>query len=84
MQLTIEPIWPLLRVVLAVAALVVLVLTTYPKRVRHLRPFDRRLLIGLRLTMVALLAIAMLRPVAHIRNEEPKKRFLLIVTDRSQ
>jgi hypothetical protein len=48
MKLIFEPVWSWPWVVLAIACLAILVLSTYPRRVRHLPTFTRRLLIGLR------------------------------------
>lgn len=84
MNLSLEPIWPLPLVALAILALLGLVLLTYPQRVRHLRPWDRRLLIGLRLFAVALIAIAMLRPVIKVRRPDGETRYLYIVADSSR
>ncbi|MEO1996004.1 MAG: hypothetical protein ABGZ17_12085, partial [Planctomycetaceae bacterium] len=57
-----EPIWSWPIVLAAVLSLMGLVLWTYPPRVRHLSPFRRRSLLGLRLAAVCALAFAMLRP----------------------
>lgn len=84
MKITFDPIWPLPWVILAIAGLLLLVLRTYPSRVRHLRARDRRVLIGLRLATVAVLAIAMLRPVLHIRKTEDEPRTLYILADSSR
>lgn len=84
MNLTIEPIWPLYRVLITIAALIVLVLITYPQRVRHLRPFDRRLLIGVRLAVIGLIAVAMFRPAMRIRSTDNETRFLYILADSSR
>ena len=43
MKFTVDPVWPLPWVILAIAGLLALVLWTYPQRVRHLRAWDRRL-----------------------------------------
>ncbi|GAB4158805.1 MAG: hypothetical protein Tsb009_36070 [Planctomycetaceae bacterium] len=86
MKFDYQPIWPTYRVLLVVAALVVLVLTTYPKRIRHLRPFDRRLLLGLRLATVGLIALAMLRPAIKVPRSEnsDEKQILYILADSSR
>jgi len=81
-----QPIWPLPWVLLVIAGLVALVLTTYPPRIRHLRPGVRRLLLGMRLAAVALLALAMLRPYVTIENsaDDGKTRVLYIIADSSR
>ncbi|MFQ5734194.1 MAG: hypothetical protein ACE5KM_19835 [Planctomycetaceae bacterium] len=84
MDFTLEPIWPLPWVVLAILGLLAFVLLTYPQRVRHLRPWDRRLLVGLRLFAVALIAVAMLRPVVLVRKSDSEIRYLYIVADSSR
>lgn len=84
MNFTLEPIWPVYRITVVIAALVALVVLTYPKRVRHLQPFDRRLLIGLRLATIGLIALAMFRPVLHVKSEEQNTRFIYILADSSR
>jgi hypothetical protein len=84
MSLTFEPIWPWLLVLPAVVALVVMVLVTYPRRVRHLPTFSRRLLIGLRLAAAIGLALAMLRPSLQFRETDQQPSILYVVTDQSR
>ena len=84
MELKLEPVWPLWVVIPTIAGLLALVLLTYPQRLRHLKPWDRRLLLGLRLAGVALLALAMLRPYVLLPKTEGETRFLYIIADRSR
>eukprot|EP00913_Durusdinium_trenchii_P019521 g18351.t1 len=51
---------------------------------QHMRAFDRRLLIGLRLATIGLIALAMFRPVLHIRSQEKNTRFVYILADSSR
>jgi hypothetical protein len=71
-------------VILAIAGLLAVVLWTYPARVRHLKRWERWLLIGLRTATVLVLAIAMLRPVIHVRKSEDQTRILYILADSSR
>lgn len=85
MKLTFAPIWPWFWIVLTIAGLVALVLWTYPARVRHLNPGMRRLLIGLRLATVGVIALFLIRPELHIRrDQQDEPRYLYIVADRSR
>lgn len=78
MNLVVSPVWPWQVVTLVALFLLALVLTTYPSRVRHLAVGQRRVLIGLRLTLVALLIMAMLRPEI-VHSETSRQRAVLIV-----
>lgn len=84
MRFTVDPVWPLPLVILAIAGLFAVVLWTYPARVRHLKRWERWLLIGLRTATVIVLAIAMLRPVIHVRKSEEQTRMLYILADSSR
>jgi len=84
MKFTIDPVWPLPWVILAIAVLLGVVLWTYPQRVRHLKPWERWLLVGLRTATVVVLAIAMLRPVIHVRKAEDQTRILYLLADSSR
>jgi len=79
-----EPIWPWPIVLAAVLSLVGLVLWTYPARVRHLSPFRRRCLLGLRLAAVCLLAFAMLRPGVELRESEQGTATLIVLADATR
>ncbi|MCA9041803.1 MAG: hypothetical protein KDA65_15725 [Planctomycetaceae bacterium] len=62
-----------------------LVLWTYPPRVRHHSPFTRRLLITLRLASVLILSIAMFRPGLTLENEtESEPGELIVLADASR
>ena len=70
--------------ILLIIGLITLVLTTYPKRVRHFSPTIRRLLIGLRLTTVLLLAFMLLRPSIEFSDQTRQQSWLYIVADASR
>ena len=61
-----------------------MVLATYPRRVRHLPVFYRRLLLGLRLAAVVVLALAMLRPAIQLSETDKKSAVLIVLTDASR
>ncbi len=84
MHLIVEPAWSWPTVVIATAALVALVLLTYPSAVRNLSPFHRRFLLGLRLASVVALVLAMIRPALELRNTDRTRAALYIATDTSQ
>ena len=83
-SLTFEPIWPWMVAAPAVVLLLLMVLLTYPQRVRHLPPFTRRLLIGARLAAAVALSLAMLRPSLQFRETEQQPAILYVVTDSSR
>ncbi len=84
MKFVVEPIWPWWWVVTAIACLALLVLMTYPRRVRHLPKMTRRLLLGLRAASVFMLALAMLRPAIEIRDTNQNTAVIYIVGDSSR
>lgn len=84
MKLVIDPIWSWPLVVIAVAALLAIVLLTYPPRIRHLPQSYRRLLLGLRLLAAVLLGLAMLRPAIQLRETDRESFVLLVVGDASR
>ncbi len=84
MRVIVEPVWPWITVIAAVAGLVALVLLTYPSRVRHLPKLHRRLLLSLRLASVAALALAMLRPALEFRNTDMARAIFYFLGDASQ
>lgn len=94
MRISLNPIWPFhdsapLWVPYAFVAvvgllLVLLVLLTYPRRVRQLKPGLRAALLALRLAAAGVLVLAMLRPAIRIRTEEDETRYLYIVADASR
>lgn len=66
------------------AGLLLLVLVTYPPRVRHLPARTRRLLIGARLAAALMLIFAMLRPEIQFVETDTQSATLLIAADSSR
>ena len=64
-------------------ALLLVVVVTYPPRVRHLSVGWGRLLLGLRLLAALVLVFAMLRPALRFTETDTESAQLLIVTDVS-
>jgi uncharacterized membrane protein len=84
MKLVFDPIWSWWLVALVVGGLLAMVFLIYPKRVRHLPAFYRRLLIGLRLATVLVLTAAMLRPGIQWRDKDQSSSVFLVLTDASR
>ena len=84
MQIVFDPIWGWPLTMAVIAGLFALVLTTYPRRVRHLPTLYRRLLPGLRLVAVLALAFAMLRPAIQLQRTDRNTAKLLVVVDDSR
>ncbi|MBW3543229.1 MAG: glutamine amidotransferase [Planctomycetes bacterium] len=82
--IAIRPVWSWPLVAAVAAGLVLVVLLTYPQRVRHLSPGWRRTLLGLRLTAAIVLALALLRPEIHFRGEDDSEAALVVLVDRSR
>jgi hypothetical protein len=83
-ELLVEPVWSWPLVLLASAALIGVVLLTYPQRVAHLPPFWRRLLIGLRLLTAIVLIFALLRPALRYSDVDKQAAQLIVLTDASR
>ena len=83
MKLVLDPIWSWPLVAVVIGGLLAMVLVTYPPRIRHLPPFYRRLLLGLRLLAAVVLALAMLRPAIERRETDRQTAKLLIIVDIS-
>lgn len=83
-ELIVDPVWSWPLVLLASAVLIGVVLLTYPQRVRHLPPFRRRLLIGLRLTTALLLIFAMFRPAVRYSRMDEQAAQLVVLMDASR
>lgn len=79
-----EPVWSWPLTVLAAVALIVVVLVTYPPRVRHLPPFWRRFLIGMRLAAALLLIWALFRPSVRFEEIDSQAAQLVVLTDVSR
>ncbi|MFK7776535.1 MAG: glutamine amidotransferase [Gimesia sp.] len=84
MKPILEPIWSWPVMTLIIIALISLVLITYPKRVKHLSPLLRRLLIGLRLFTVFVLVFMLLRPAIELTDKTTRQSWLYILADSSR
>ncbi len=83
-RFVLEPVWSWALVTLVASALLLLVLVTYPPRVRHLPLRTRRILIGLRLFAALLLVVAMLRPELRFTERLKSETTLAILVDSSR
>lgn len=83
-RFVLEPAWSWPVVVLIAIGLVMLVLLTYPPRVRHLPLGTRRTLIGLRLVAAVLLIFAMLRPEIQYSETDTRDAVLYVLGDKSR
>jgi hypothetical protein len=83
-EFVVEPVWSWPLVVLAGAALIGIVLVTYPPRVRHLPPLWRRTLIGLRLLAALVLIFAMLRPAVRYSEIDKQAARIVVLMDASR
>ncbi len=84
LQLRFDPIWPWPIVLLVAAGLVVTVVRSYPRRIRHLPRLLQRSLLGLRLAAVVLLIWAMFRPSLVVSETDERAGQLVIVGDYSR
>ena len=84
MKLVLDPIWSWPLVAVVIGGLLAMVLVTYPPRIRHLSPFYRRLLLGLRLLAAVMLALAMLRPAIQRRETDHLTAVLLVIGDATR
>lgn len=84
MPLTIEPVWPWPIVILTSIGLVVLVVLTYRVQLAAQPLATSRILLGLRLTTVAVLVFAMLRPALQKSEVDESKVQMLVLADVSR
>lgn len=83
-EFLVEPVWSWPLVLLASAALIGVVLATYPQRVAHLPPFWRKLLIGLRIVTALVLIFAMVRPAIRYTEIDRQAAQFLVLADASR
>ncbi len=83
MKLAFAPIWPWPLVVLACILMLFVVRVGYPRRIRHLPAFWRRLLVGLRIAIVLLITSWLLRPAAVLESNDRSDAVLYVVMDGS-
>ncbi|SFI18454.1 hypothetical protein [Planctomicrobium piriforme] len=83
MRFLVEPVWSWPWIGVAAAAMLALVLLTYPPRVRSLPPRWRYTLIGLRLLTALVLIFAMLRPSIQIEETDKQHSEIAVLFDSS-
>lgn len=84
LRLAFDPVWSLPVSLLTAIGLIVFVLLTYPRRVRHLPPIWRRVLVGLRVLLALTLAFAILRPEMQWTRKSRKAAMLAVLADSSR
>lgn len=84
MPLSFEPIWPWPIVILTSIGLVVLVVVTYRAQLKTAPLWVRRSLLGLKLSAVAVLAFAMLRPVVRKTDTDDSRAQIVVMDDISR
>jgi len=79
-----DPIWSW-PVIAVVSALLLLTATVgYSRRIRHLKPIDRRILLTLRVLAALVLIVAMLRPFVLLDSDDEQRGMLLVLLDKSR
>lgn len=84
MKFAVSPIWSYPVVALVIIGLLALVVVTYPRRIRHLGPWTRRVLITLRVMTVLLLAWGMLRPELQFSKTDSNSGAIYVLSDASR
>jgi hypothetical protein len=84
LRLAFDPVWSLPVSLFVAIGLILFVLLTYPRRVGHLSPLRRRLLVTLRLLVALLLAVSILRPELQWTKKDRKAAMLVVLGDRSR
>jgi uncharacterized membrane protein len=79
-----EPVWSWPLALVVSAALLAVVLITYPPRVRHLSPRTRRLLIGLRVLSALTLIFALWRPSVRFTEKDERGARMIVLMDKSR
>ncbi len=83
MSLGFDPVYSWPMVLLVICGLLGVVSIGYPRRIRHLPSGWRWGLIALRLTLVAILAFWLVRPLLIIESDDQSDAVLYLVTDAS-
>lgn len=83
MKLAFEPVWPWPLILLVCAAMLGIVALGYPRQIQHLPVLWRRLLLGLRITLVLLMGLWLLRPFAVLETDDRSGAVLYLVMDAS-
>jgi len=84
MKFVVSPIWSWPVITLVIIGLLAMVLLTYPRRIRHLGPATRRLLLALRLLTALLLVWGMVRPELQFSQTDSNSGVLYVVGDASR
>lgn len=84
LRLAFDPVWSLPISLLTAVGLIVFVLLTYPRRVRHLSAGWRRTLVALRVLIALTLAFAILRPEIQWTKKSRKAAMLVVLGDSSR
>ncbi len=84
LSLAFDPVWSLPVSLLTAFGLIVFVLLTYPRRVRHLPAVWRCTLVTLRVLIALTLAFAILRPELQWSKKSRKAAMLVVLGDSSR
>lgn len=84
MSLHFDPVWSWPPALLACLGMLVVLLAAYPRRVGHLRPGWRRLLMFLRLAVMVVLCLMVMRPSLVMQRQDKSDSALYILTDSSR
>ena len=84
MSVHFEPVWSWTLTLIACAAMLSVMSLAYPRRIRHLSSGWRTLLIGLRLTILLLICLVLLRPVAVFESDDRSEAILYWLNDASR
>jgi uncharacterized membrane protein len=84
LSISLNPVWPWPVVFLMSVITVAVILGTYPQRLAAFAPWQRKLLLGLRLTAAVLLILACLRPVIQWSKKNDRTALLAILSDVSR
>lgn len=84
LSISLNPVYPWPFVVVMSITTVAVILGTYPQRLAAFAPWQRKLLLGLRLTAALLLVLACLRPVIQWSKKNDRTASLAILSDVSR
>lgn len=83
-RLTFDPAWSWLAIALVTLALVAIVWWSYRPKIAHLTPWRRRLLLGFRFSLIAILLLMLLRPELRYTENDDSDATILILADQSR
>jgi uncharacterized membrane protein len=84
LSISMSPAWPWPVVVLMSITTVAVILGTYPQRLAAFAPWQRKILLALRLTAAAFLILACLRPVIQWSKKNDRSALLTVMSDVSR